>query len=108
MPDPHASHSANPYEAPGARDDEVRFVEVPDAAAGYRIGDRTVEALAGTQSWVRLIGWLVILIGAGRSLGGIWTMQLGMAIVPLAAYRLAAGGGSVRRRSDQQQAERNP
>lgn len=91
MPDSGANHSDNPYESPGARDDEVRFVEVPDATASYRIGERTVEALAGTQPWVRLIGWLVLLVGAGRTVSGLLTLRLGIAMLPLAAYRLTVG-----------------
>ncbi|MGH7140093.1 MAG: hypothetical protein ACREHD_30510, partial [Pirellulales bacterium] len=70
-PETDSVQHANPYEPPGAQDDEVQFVEVPDAGAAYRIGDRTVEALAGTQTWVRLIGWLVLLIGLAGCLGGL-------------------------------------
>jgi hypothetical protein len=52
--------SSNPYLAPGAQDDGVHFVEVSETD---RISARTVEALAGTQTWVRLIGWLATLFG---------------------------------------------
>lgn len=53
---------ANPYQAPSTTG-EVDFVEVSDDDPSRRLSERTVEALAGTQSWVRIVAWLSLLIG---------------------------------------------
>ncbi|HEV3342915.1 MAG TPA: hypothetical protein VG125_21255 [Pirellulales bacterium] len=67
--------SSNPCQAPGATDDGVRFIEVETAAD--RIGERTLEAMAATQTWVRLVGWGAFVMAGWNGLRIVFFFRLG-------------------------------
>jgi hypothetical protein len=90
------TQSTNPYEAPGSVDDGVNFIEVRPAGSPEPVGERTVQALAGTQTWVRLVGWLVLLIGIMFSLRVVASLmrigQLGVGATWAAIFVIIVAG----------------